>query len=60
MACLIDGSDYFFTGDVLAIKNKIVKANLPSLGFTLVAKIETGDSLQSNVTFSEKNLLLQS
>jgi transcription antitermination factor NusG len=37
---IIDGPSYSVEGKILALKNKIVKVNLPSLGYTLRAKIE--------------------
>jgi transcription antitermination factor NusG len=56
----LDGSKYSFTGNVLTIKNTMAKVNLPSLGFTLVAKVETADSLQSSAIFGKTKLLFQS
>ncbi len=40
MVKIIAGPSYSIEGKILALKNKNVKVNLPSLGYTLVAKIE--------------------
>ena len=60
VARAIDGSRYSVTGNILTIKNTIVKVNLPSLGFTLIAKVDSTNTLQHEVAFGEKDLLLQS
>jgi transcription antitermination factor NusG len=55
----LDTFKYYFNGNVLTVKNTMAKANLTSFGFTLMAKVETADSL-STAAFHEKNLLLPS
>jgi transcription antitermination factor NusG len=60
MARVLDGSKYSLTGNILTIKNTMAKVNLPSLGFTLFASLETVDSFQSTSAFWRKSLLLQS
>ncbi len=60
MPRLIDDSKYSFNGNVLIIKNTMAKVNLPSLGFTLTAKVEQMDSLHSTAAFAKQNSLLQS
>ena len=60
VAKAIDGSIYSMAGNILTIKNTTVKVNLPSLGFTLVAKVDTTHSLHREVSFGEKELLVQS
>ena len=59
-AKVIDGAKYSIDGNILTIKNTIVKVNLPSIGFTLSAKVETENSLHQKVSFGDKKLLLQS
>ena len=41
VARIIDGPLYSMEGKVLSIKNKMVKVNLPSLGFIMIAEMET-------------------
>jgi len=60
VAKVIDGSKYSMTGNVLTVKNTIVKVNLPSLGFTLVANIETETPLRTELSFGKRDLILQS
>ena len=52
--------NYSLSGNVLTIKNSIAKVNLPSIGFSLVAKVEDRNHLQIEVPFGERSLLLQS
>jgi transcription antitermination factor NusG len=46
-----------FNGNILTVKNTMVSVNLSSFGFTLKAKVETADSLESGAVFQQKNLL---
>jgi transcription antitermination factor NusG len=59
VAKVIDGSRYSIEGNILTVKNTTVKVNLPSIGFALVAKVTTENSLHSQVPFANKTLLLQ-
>ena len=59
VAKVIDESTYSMDGNVLMVKNTTLKVNLPSLGFSLVAKAETETPLQSELSFGKKDLLLQ-
>ena len=49
----LDAFKYYYSGNVLTIKNTMAKANLTSFGFTLMAKVEKADSL-SNAAFMKK------
>jgi transcription antitermination factor NusG len=60
VASAIDGSRYSMTGNVLTIKNTVMKVNLPSIGFTLTAKVDTENSQPRTISFGEKDLMLQS
>ena len=60
VARVIDGSKYSMDGNVLTVKNTTVKVNLPSIGFTLIAKVETENPLHQEVFSGRKDLLLQS
>lgn len=55
----IDNARYLLEGNILTVKNTIVKINLPSIGFNLVANIEIETPLHSEVSFGKKDLLLQ-
>ena len=58
-ARVFDGSQYSISGNVLRIKNTLAKVTLPSLGFTLAAKVGTITPLPQEISFGEKDLLLQ-
>jgi len=60
VARVFDGSQYSISGNVLKIKNILAKVSLPSLGFTLAAKVGTTNPLPQEISFGEKDLLLQS
>ncbi len=60
VARIIDGSRYSMSGNILTIKNTVAKAKLPSMGITLVAKVETIDAKEKEMVFGEKDLWLQS
>ncbi len=60
VAKVIDGSKYSIAGNVLTVKNTRFKVNLPSIGYTLAAQIETITPLHREVIFGEKGLFLQS
>jgi transcription antitermination factor NusG len=60
VAKAIDGSKYSMAGNILTVKNTSVKVNLPSLGFSLIANVDTKNTLQHQAAFGEKDLLLQS
>ncbi len=58
---VIDGTRYSMSGNLLSIKNTIAKVTLPSVGYTLAAKIGMGiDTAETVNTFTESNLILQS
>jgi len=60
VAKVIDGSKYSMSGNVLTVKNTTVKVNLPSLGFTLVANVDTESPLHTEISFGKRDLILQS
>jgi len=60
MAGIIDGPSYSLDGKVLTVKNRSVKMNLPSLGFIMIAELETESIIYSEVSFGNKDLLLHS
>lgn len=43
---IIDEPSYKMQGKFISVKNKIVKVNLPSLGYTLIAEIEKESILE--------------
>ena len=58
-ARVIDSSRYSMSGNILTIKNTVAKVKLPSMGFTLVAKVGTINLKENEMAFGEKELLLQ-
>jgi transcription antitermination factor NusG len=56
---VIDGPRYSIEGNILTVTNISFKVNLPSIGYALVARIETENPLQTEVSFGKKDLLLQ-
>ncbi|MGN6530515.1 MAG: transcription termination/antitermination protein NusG [Ginsengibacter sp.] len=58
-ARMIDNAKYTIDGNLLTIKNTAIKANLPSIGFTLVATVNIHNALNPEVSFGKKDLLLQ-
>lgn len=59
IAGFVNGPSYSIDGKVLAVKNKSVKVNLPSLGFIMVAEMETDTVIGREVSFGNKELLFQ-
>jgi len=55
MVRIIDGPSYSIEGKILALKNKNVKVNLPSLGYTMVAKIEDESIFGREATILQNN-----
>jgi transcription antitermination factor NusG len=60
LAKVIDGPQYLMKRNILTVKNKKVKVNLPSLGFTMVAEISSENLFNDKVSFGNKELLFQS
>lgn len=56
---IIGGPSYSIDGQILMIKNKSVKVNLPSLGFTLIAEMQEENIMGREVSFGNKELQLQ-
>lgn len=54
-----DDRSYSMDGKILMIKNKSIKVNLPSLGFTLIAELEGESVLGREVSFGNKEFSLQ-
>ena len=58
-ASVIDRPAFAIDGNVVMIKNKYIKINLPSLGFTMVAEMEGEDVIGREVSFGNKQFSLQ-
>ncbi|MEO5649660.1 MAG: UpxY family transcription antiterminator [Ginsengibacter sp.] len=56
---IADDRSYSIDGKILMIKNKSMKVNLPSLGFTLIAELEGEGIMGREVSFGNKELSLQ-
>ena len=59
-ARIIDGPRYSMEGNVLSVKNKMVKVNLPSIGFSMIAEMENESIMGREVSFGNRDLLFQS
>jgi transcription antitermination factor NusG len=60
LARVVDGPQYLMERNILTIKNKMVKVNLPSLGFTMIAEISSANLFNDKISFENKELLFQS
>ncbi|MEO9021859.1 MAG: transcription termination/antitermination NusG family protein [Ginsengibacter sp.] len=58
-AIIDDDRSYSIDGKVLLIKNKSMRINLPSLGFTMIAELEGEGVLGREVSFGNKEFSLQ-
>ena len=54
------GISYTLDGKILMIKNKAIKVNLPSLGYTMVARIEDETIMGREMAFGQKEAVGQS
>jgi transcription antitermination factor NusG len=57
---VIKNPTYSMVGNLLNIKNTSVKVNLPSIGFTMIAKIDSDFAVGKEIAFGNRKLLLQS
>jgi len=55
----VNSPSYSMEGNILSVKNKIMKVNLPSLGFVMTAEIDTEKVIGREVAFEKKDLVLQ-
>ena len=55
----ISGPIYTIEGNILTVKNTAAKVNLPSIGYTMIAEIESDNVLGRGVGFGNKELSLQ-
>jgi transcription antitermination factor NusG len=51
---------YSFEGNVIAVKNKMLKVSLPSLGYIMVAKMEDENIFEGQVPYKINRLTIQS
>jgi transcription antitermination factor NusG len=58
-ARMVNGPIYTMDGKLLMIKNRTLKVNLPSLGFTMIAEMEKESIMGREITFGNKELLFQ-
>jgi transcription antitermination factor NusG len=59
-ASVIDRPAYSIDGNVVTVKNKFIKVNLPSLGFIMVAEVEEkGGVMGSETGGLRKEVILQ-
>lgn len=58
-ASIINRPNYSIDGNIVMIKNKFIRVNLPSLGFTMIAEIEREGVMGRQISFGNQELLLQ-
>ena len=56
---VLNRPSYVMDGNILTLKNRSIKVNLPSLGFNLVAVLQNENVLGREHSFSNKEFLLQ-
>ena len=59
-ARVIDGPQYLMERNILTVKNKTLKVNLPSIGFAMIAEISSENLFNDKVSFGNKEHLFQS
>lgn len=59
-ASIVDGPSYTMDGKILMVKNRSFNVNLPSIGYTMIAEIEVDSTRGVEISFGNKELLLQS
>lgn len=57
---IMEDMTYAMDGKILIIKNRVMKVYLPSLGFTMIAKIEDESIMGRKISFGKKEFLVQS
>jgi transcription antitermination factor NusG len=57
---IMESKTYARDGKILIIKNRVIKVSLPSLGFTMIAKIEDERIMGRKISFGKKEFLGQS
>lgn len=55
-----DDVSYMLDGQILMIKNKAMKVNLPSLGFTMIANVQEQQVMGRSISFTNTELITQS
>jgi transcription antitermination factor NusG len=60
VARIVDGPSYSMEGNVFAVKNKILKINLPSLGYNMMAEMEDESIFGSEAFYKTIRLSLHS
>lgn len=58
-ASTLNQPNYSIDGNIVMIKNKFIKVNLPSLGFAMIAEIEREGIIGRKISFGSQELLLQ-
>lgn len=58
-ARILNRPTYIMDGNILSLKNKSIRATLPSLGFNMVAELESADTMGREIFFGNRELLLQ-
>ena len=59
-ASVVDRPPYAMDGNVVTVKNRFIKVNLPSLGFTMMAEVEEKGVMGRGVVVGKETSQLQS
>jgi len=57
---VVDGPKYVIDGNLLTIRNTTIKVNLPSIGFMMIAKIDSKNVIGREISLGSTRLLHQS
>ena len=57
---IMDGISYIMNGKIFITKNRAIKLNLPSLGFTMVAGTEDENTMSKGIMLNKKESLVES
>ncbi|HEY5463306.1 MAG TPA: transcription termination/antitermination NusG family protein [Hanamia sp.] len=60
VARVTEGPKYAMEGNLLTVKNTTIKVNLPSIGFTMIAEVIPENVLGPEVSFGNRDMILQS
>jgi transcription antitermination factor NusG len=55
----VNRPSYSIEGNVLSVKNKVMKVNLPSLGFSMSAEIDDEKVIGRGISFHKRDSVLQ-
>ncbi|HEY5369217.1 MAG TPA: transcription termination/antitermination NusG family protein [Hanamia sp.] len=57
---IMDGISYIMDGKIFIAKNRAIKLNLPSLGFTMTSEMEDQNIIRKDIMLNKKESLVES